>query len=258
MRVLVCVKRVPNPGTKIVLTEDRQDIDTRHLGFAMSPHEECAVEEAVQIVEREGGTATVMTLGPPEADEQLRYAVSLGVAESVLLETDGSDWDPMATARALTDAIREIEERDGGFDLILFGNESADSGGYQVGIRVSHALGRPCVNGVKNLELAEGPSGGSVTARRQTDEGFEQYELETPAVLGLKEGINLPRYPTMKGRLNARKHESQRMAPVAQPGGQAKLLLLDPPEQVSNTEILGTGAGAAPLVAGLIENLGLL
>ena len=88
MRILVCVKRVPAPGAKIVLTPDAQDIDATLLGFTISPHEECAVEEAVRIVEREGGSATVMTLGPPEAEEQLRSAVSVGATSVVLLPSD--------------------------------------------------------------------------------------------------------------------------------------------------------------------------
>ncbi len=104
-----------------------------------------------------------MTLGPAEAEEQLRYAVSVGADEAVLLATDGSDWDPQATAAALTARIKELEP----FDLILFGNESADSGGYQVGIRVAHALGWPVISGIKGLEIGEG----TVTARRETGSG---------------------------------------------------------------------------------------
>ncbi len=90
MRILVCVKRVPAPGARINITADGQAIDTAYLGFTTSPHEECAVEEAVQLVEQHGGEATVLTLGPAEADEQLRYAASLGVAKAVLLPIDGS------------------------------------------------------------------------------------------------------------------------------------------------------------------------
>ena len=83
MRVLVCVKRVPAPGAKINITADGQAVDTAYLAFTTSPHEECAVEEAVQLVERHGGEATVLTLGPAEADEQLRYAASIGVNKAV-------------------------------------------------------------------------------------------------------------------------------------------------------------------------------
>ena len=104
MRVLVCVKRVPAPGAKINITDDGLAVDTAHLGFAMSPHEECGVEEAVQLVERHGGEATVLTLGPAEAEEQLRYSASLGIQHAVLLRTDGTAWDPQRTARAIAAA----------------------------------------------------------------------------------------------------------------------------------------------------------
>lgn len=72
MEIIVCVKRVPFTGARIVVTEDEQRIKTRNLGFTISPHEECAVEEAIQIIEKQGGNGTVLTLGPPEAEEQLR------------------------------------------------------------------------------------------------------------------------------------------------------------------------------------------
>src|SRR3954463_6335321 len=179
MRILVCVKRVPAPGARINITPDGQAIDTAYLGFTMSPHEECAVEEAVQMVERHGGEATVLTLGPAEADEQLRYAASLGVAKAVLLPIDGGDWDPQRTAAAIASAIKEIEARDGAFDLILFGNESADSGGFQVGIRVAHALDRPVVNGIKGIDIDI--DGDHLRARRESDAGVEVYEVPLPA-----------------------------------------------------------------------------
>src|SRR4026207_2213240 len=98
MRILVCVKRVPAPGARINITADGQAIDTAFLGFTISPHEECAVEEAVQLVEQHGGEATVLTLGPAEADEQLRYAASLGVAKAVLVPLDGADGGPARNA----------------------------------------------------------------------------------------------------------------------------------------------------------------
>lgn len=254
MRVLVCVKRVPAPGARIIATADGQAVDTAHLGFTTSPHEECAVEAAVQLVESLGGESTVLTVGGSEADEQLRYAVSVGVDRAVLVETDGGDWDPMRTASALTGAVREIEGRDGPFDLILFGNESADSGGYQVGIRVAHALGRPMVNGIKGIDVEDG----AVTVRRTVDIGFEVHRLPLPAVIGIKEGINLPRYPTLKGRLASNKAEIERLAADGEPGGQRLVRLVEPAVQESETTVLGEGAAAAPKVADLLEELGVV
>ncbi len=254
MRVLVCVKRVPAPGAKINVTADGLAVDTAFLGFATSPHEECAVEAAVQLVEQHGGTATVLTLGPAEAEEQVRYAASVGVHDAVLVRTDGSDWDPQRTARAIAAAVADLEAQGGPFDVILFGNESADSGGFQVGIRVARALGRPVVNGAKRIEIGDG----SVRVERPTDDGVDVYALAMPAVVGVKEGINLPRYPTMKGRLASKKVTVTVVDPVDQPGGQRLVSLHTPVEAASATRILGEGPGAAPAVVDLLIEIGVL
>src|SRR2546422_10065189 len=112
MNVLVCIKRVPATAGQITLTPDGQDIDTRYLGFTISPHEECAVEEAVRMIEAHGGSTTVLTLGPEAAADQLRDAMALGIERAILLETDGREWDPVATAAAIVEAIEA--ERAGG------------------------------------------------------------------------------------------------------------------------------------------------
>jgi electron transfer flavoprotein beta subunit len=253
LRVLACVKRVPAPGARITLTPDGQDLDTKNLGFTTSPHEECAVEEAIRLVERHGGSSTVLTLGPPEADEQLRYAVSVGVDRAVLVANDGPDPDAQATARALVTAITTEEEAGGRFDLILFGNESADAGGFQVGIRVARALGRPVVTGIKGIEI----DGAQVTARRENGDGIEVYRLELPAMLGVKEGLNLPRYPTLPGRLRSKKAEVAQHEAALVAGGQRTVGFTLPVEQVTETTLLGTGADAAPAVVDLFQQLGL-
>ncbi len=258
MKILVCVKRVPAPGAKINVTDDGQAVDAAHLGFTTSPHEECAVEGAVQLVEEHGGEVTVLTLGTGEAEEQLRYAASVGAAHGVLVEVDSAGWDPQRTAVALTDAIQGLES-EGAFDLILFGNESADTGGFQVGIRVARALGRPIVQGIKGIDVSGDGSGeGTINARREIDGGFEVYELPRPAVLGVLEGLNLPRYPTMKGRLASKKLEISTVAGSADEGGQSRVKLHRPEETVSETVILGTGAEAASAVVDVLDELGVL
>lgn len=257
MRILTLVKRVPAPGARINITDDEQYVDDKNLGHAVSPHEECGTEAAVQLAEAHGGEVTVMTLGSAAAEEQLRYAVSCGVNHAVLVETDGTPWDPQRTARALTAAIQQLEAEGGAFDLIIFGNESADSGGFQVGIRTAHALDRPMVNGIKGLEIDGAPEG-HIIARREVDTGFEVYELPLPAVVGVKEGINLPRYPTMKGRLASKKAEIGSMSIDADAGGQAQIRLMRPAEVANETVILGTGPDAAPAVVDLLEELGVL
>jgi electron transfer flavoprotein beta subunit len=254
VNVLVCVKRVPATGGRIVLTDDEQEIDTRFLGFTISPHEECAVEEAVRLVERHGGTSVVLTLGPEVATEQLRDAMALGIDRGVLLETDGDEWDPVATAAAITDAIRA--ERADGFepDVVLFGNEAADSGDYQVGIRVAHALGLPCVTGVKGLEIADGRA----VAEREAGSDREVFEVDLPAVLTVKEGLNLPRYPSLPGRMRAKQKPISRVTPERRDGGMAKVRLMVPPERASDVRVLGNGPDAAAALVGVLRDLGVV
>jgi len=250
--VLVCVKRVPMVGGKVVITADGQDVDTRMSGFTVSPHEECAVEEAVQVSEREGGSVTVLTLGPPEAADQLRDMLALGAHRGVLLETDGREWGPIATAAAIVAAVGELAPAT--FPLILAGNEAADTGGYQVAIRVAHALGRPCATGIKRLEL----SGGTVRATREYRGAQEVFEIPLPAVVTVKEGINLPRYPSLPGRLRAKRADITVLRPQWQVDDLRKQALRVPPGAARRAQILGHGAAAVPALLDVLGEFGVL
>jgi electron transfer flavoprotein beta subunit len=255
LNILVCVKRVPATAGKITLTADEQEIDTRYLGFTVSPHEECAVEEAVRIVEAQGGSSTVLTLGPAESADQLREAMAIGIDRAIHLETDGSEWSAVDTATAITAAVRDREATDGTFDLILLGNEAADTGDYQVGVRVAVALDRPVVSGVKGLEIRDD----AIVARREAAAGgWEVYEIPRPAVVSVREGINLPRYPSVPGRLRARKKEIDRIVPERTAAPPAKIRLRVPVEQESAVEILGEGPDAAPRVVEVLRRLGFI
>ena len=254
LNIMVFVKRVPATGARIVLTEDNQTINTRHLGFTVSPHEECAVEEAVQQIEKHGGRASVLTLGPEDAVDQLRDALAMGIDEAVHLETDGGEWGPVATARAITAAVKIKEAENGAFDLLIFGNELADSGGYQVGLRIAEALDRPCLPGIKGLEIHDG----KVIGRREVSGGWEVYQTELPAVVTVKEGINLPRYPSLRGKLVAKKKAIDRQDPTPSEEGLKKIRLETPEIEYSGAEILGEGPGAAGRIVDLLEELGLV
>lgn len=252
MNILVCIKRVPATGGQVTLTPDEQEIDTRFLGFTISPHEECAVEEAIRIVEKQGGGVTVLTLGPEAAVEQLRDTLAMGAERAVLLQNGDHEWDADATARALVEAIRAEGKP---FDLLLFGNESADSGGFQVGIRVAHALDLPCVTGVKALEINDGV----VTAKREVKGGWEIFSAHLPAVITVKEGINLPRYPSFQGRLKAKKKDIPRLTPLWKGNELVKVRLILPPVRAGQqAEVLGVGPEAAPKVVELFKKLGVL
>ena len=247
MRILCLVKRVPITGGKMVLTADEQAIETKHLGFTISPHEECGVEEAVRIVEAQGGEVVVLTLGPREAEEQLRECMALGADRAIHLES-GEEWDAQATAAALVEAIGQEEP----FDLIVFGNESADAGNYQVGIRVAHLLGLPVVTGLKGLTVADGRA----RCEQEVAAGRDVYDVPLPAVVTVKEGLNLPRYPSVPAKLRANRKPVD-VRTVEPPAAQLEKLRLVVPEGAGKqAEVLGHGPDAAPAVVEVLLKLG--
>lgn len=254
MNILVCIKRVPATGGQVTLTADEQEIDTRYLSYAISPHEECAVEEAIRLAQASGGGTVVLTLGPEAAVEQLRDAMAMGIDRALLLETDGREWDPTATAAAIADAVRAQSAAGNHFDLLLFGNEAADSGDFQVGIRVAYALDLPCVTGVKELTVENG----TVRARQEVPGGWEVFEARLPAVVTVKEGINLPRYASVPGRLKAKKKPIDRAQPQWSTGGLEKVRLKVPKEQEAKVELLGKGPEAVSKAVEIMRSLGMV
>jgi electron transfer flavoprotein beta subunit len=252
MRILVCVKRVPITGGRMVLTADEQAIETRHLGFTISPHEECGVEEAVRLVERHGGETVVLTLGPPEAEEQVRDMMAIGADRGILLLDGGEEWDPQATAEAIVASIEAERAAGVEYDLIVFGNESADSGGYQVGIRVAHALGLPIATGLKGLSVEDGRA----RCEQEVAGGRDVYEVALPAVVSVLEGINLPRYPSVPAKLRARAKPIATSSPARPDSRLERLRLVVPAGQGKQAELLGTGPDAAPAVVGVLRELG--
>jgi electron transfer flavoprotein beta subunit len=252
MRILVCVKRVPLTGGKMVLTADEQALETRHLGFTISPHEECGVEEAVRLVEQHGGEVTVLTLGPAEAEEQIRDSLANGGDRGVHLVTEAEEWDPQATAAAIVSTVRDEEASGGGFDLIVFGNESADAGNYQVGIRVAHALGRPVVTGLKGLSIEDRRA----RCEQEVPGGRDVYVVPLPAVVTVLEGINLPRYPSVPAKLRARRKPVEQVTPQRPEPRLERLRLVVPAGHGKRAEILGEGPDAAPAVVDVMRELG--
>jgi electron transfer flavoprotein beta subunit len=252
LRILVAVKRVPITGGRMVLTDDAQAIQTRHLGFTISPHEECGVEEAVRIVEARSsedqrGEVVVLTLGPPEAEEQLRDCMAIGADRGIHLVSE-EEWDAQATAGAIVDAIGADEK----FDLIVFGNESADAGNFQVGIRVAYALGLPVVTGLKALSV----EGGRARCEQEVPGGRDVYDVALPAVVTVKEGLNLPRYPSVPAKLRA-KGKPLTVLSVERPESKLEKLKLVVPEGAGKqAEVLGEGAAAAPRVVQVMQELG--
>ena len=254
VNVLVCVKRVPDATSEVVLTEDGQAVDGRYAGFTMSAHEQCAVELAVQVASADAGEAAVLTLGDADATEQLRSALAVGCVSATHVVADSQRFGPADVAREIAAVVRDHEAAGRPHELLLLGNDAADSGDFQVGIRLAYELGRPVVNGVTNVSVADGV----VTASGAGPDGHETYRVPLPAVVTVLEGGVEPRYPTVPGRMKAKKVQVEERSPAAEPTGPGRVRLSLPAPAPSDVQILGKGPEAAPAVVDLLERLGVL
>ncbi len=250
--VLVCVKRVVDSSGEVVLAEDGQSVDGRFAGFTVGNHDECAVELAVRTATATSGTAAVVTLGDADAVEQLRSALAVGCTAATHVEADASAFGPADVAREIAAVVRDHEAAGQPHDLVLLGNDAADSGDFQVGIRLAYELGRPVVNGAATVSVEDG----FVVAGVKGTDGHETYRVPLPAVVTVLEGGVEPRYPTVPGRMKAKKVVIEQRPPAAEPAGPKRVRLLLPPPQPSSVQILGKGADAAPAVVDLLEQLG--
>jgi electron transfer flavoprotein beta subunit len=250
--ILVCIKRVPDLGGEIRLTPDSMSVDTSHLGYTVSPHEECAVELAIQAAKSSGGEATVLSLGSADSLEQIRDALAVGCSGAVLIEAEAEQFGPSDVAQAIADLVRAHEQDGRSYDLILLGNDAADTGDFQVGIRLAYALGRPVVAGVSTVEVTDD----RVIARASAADGTDIFEVDLPAVMTVMEGGVEPRYPSIPGRMKAKRVTVETVTPSVSPAGTGRVRLKLPPVQPSQVEILGQGPEAASAVVDLLESLG--
>lgn len=200
MRVVVCIKSVPettnvqfDPTTGTMLREG--------LGTIINPFDMYAIEEALRVVERHGGTVTVISMGPPQAERELREAMAMGCERGVLLSARAfAGADTWATAYTLAMAIRAL----GGADLVLCGKQAIDGDTGQVGPGIASQLGMAPLTYVwriRELDLAAG----QIVVERLLEEGTELVSAPLPAVITVLKGINTPRYPTRRGLRRARR-----------------------------------------------------
>lgn len=250
--VLVCVKRVPDVGSEVLLTEDGQSVDARHVGFTTSAHDQAAVELAVQVAAATEGSARVLTVGSAEATEQLRTALGVGCTTATLVAAEPTTLGPADVATEIAAVVRDHEATGTSYDLILLGNDAADSGDYQVPIRLADALGRPVVTGMQTVEIV----GDVVRCTGSGPLGTEAYEVPLPAVISVMEGGVEPRYPTITGRMKAKKIEIETREPAFPAIGSGRVTLTLPETMSSSSELLGEGPEAAAAVVDLFEKLG--
>ena len=151
--VLVCIKRVPDAAGEVLLTADEQALDARFVGFTVSAHENCAVELAVRIAGPTAAPRPCSPSGPPRPSSSCAACSASAAGAAVLIEADPVGFGPADVAREIAAVVKAHEAEGKTYDLILLGNDAADTGDFQVGIRLAYELGRPVVNGVRTVEV---------------------------------------------------------------------------------------------------------
>ncbi len=200
MEVIVCVKQVPDT-TEIRIDPVTNTLVREGVPSIMNPFDSYAVEEAVRIKEKTGASVTVMTMGPPQAAEVLKEAVSMGADNGVLLcDRVFAGSDTLATSCALSTAIKQR----GKFSLLLFGKQAIDGDTAQVGPEVAEMLGLPFISYVRKICSFDEKN---IRVEKLTDDGYQVVEAGLPAVITVVKEINQPRLPSLKGKIRAKKIE---------------------------------------------------
>lgn len=203
MKIFVCAKHVPDTAINITIAGET-GYDDSDVKFIINPYDEYAIEEAVSMVENNGGEVVVITVGKASATTTIRSALAMGADRAIHVKTDEPFLDSMLTARALKAAM----EADGLPDMIFTGKGSVDTESFQTQYRLAHALGMPVVNDVSKVALKDG----RVTVTAETDGGAKQVvEMPLPCIIGATKGLNEPRYPKVMQVMKAKKKEIKEM-----------------------------------------------
>ena len=207
MKIIVCVKQVPD-AKDVRLDPKTNTLSREGVQAIMNPYDRHALEEAVRLKEQHGGTVTVLSMGPPQAEEMLREAVSCGADEAVLVSDRAfAGADTWATTYTLSQAIKKIDD----FDLILCGKQAIDGDTAQVGPGLAERLDIPFVAYVRKINDC---TADIIRAERLMDDGYDLVEVPLPALFTVVKEINEPRIPSLKGKMRAKKIDITKLTAV--------------------------------------------
>lgn len=226
MRIVVCIKQVPD-SAEVRINPETNTLIRDGVPTIINPYDLHALEAGLQIKEKTGGKVTVLTMGPPQAETALRDAIAMGADEAVLL-TDrafaGSDtW---ATAYTLSKAIEQI-----GADVVLCGKQAIDGDTAQVGPELAEFMDMPHISYIRKVVAVDAEK---IVVQRLMDDGFDVVESTLPVLLTAVKELNVPRMPSLKGKMAAKKAEIRKMTAADIKAGEGDLGLKGSPTQVKN------------------------
>ena len=259
MHIIVCAKVVPASSVTIQIDPASKRMVRKDVTQELDPQAACALEEALRLMEKHGGSVTVVTMGREDAAIGIRGALAMGATAALHLSDEAlAGSDTLGTAKALAAAVRREP-----FDLVLCATESSDSYAGIVPGQIAQLLGIPALTFAKEVTVA----GKKITIKRQGESGYELVESELPALVTVTTGINEPRYPTLKGIMGAKKKEMRKYTAaelglgsdqVGESGAREKVLAVGrPPARQAGTVIKDEGDGGKQ-IADFLANLKLI
>ncbi len=202
MNILVCISRVPDTATRIIVGADGKTIDKQNVKYIINPYDEFAIEEALRIKEKGEGTVTVVTVSADDAKEQLRTALAMKVDRAVMIKAQDA-FDSYYVAYNLAEFAKELKP-----DMIFLGRQSVDYDSFQVPSMLAELLGMPSVSVVSKLTV----EGGKITAERDIEGGKEVVEATLPCIVSAQKGLNDPRYPKLPDIMKAKSKPIEEIA----------------------------------------------
>jgi electron transfer flavoprotein beta subunit len=243
MKIVVCIKRVPDTESRIRIAADGTSIDPAGIKYIISPYDEFALEAALKLKEAKGeGEVIAITVGEATSAESLRSALAMGADRAVLLKGQPT-FDGSATAKALAVEIKTIAP-----DLVLCGMKAVDGDQQQVGTMLAEYAGMPSVSVVAEFEFQDGKA----VCHREIEGGVEIVEVSTPAVITMTKGKQEPRYPSLKGIMAAKKKPLEEKD-AQLPESRVKLRSLAYPPERPAGKIVGQGVDAVPELVRLLK-----
>lgn len=249
MKICVCVKQVPDSWAEKKLSASDKTLDRAAADRVVNELDEFAVEEALKIVEAGGGEVTILSVGPAEAADSVRKAISMGATDGIHIVDDAMHGsDAVATSLVIAEAVKNR-----GFDIIMFGSESTDARMSVVPAMVAARLGLPQMTFASKVDVA----GGALTIQRMTEVGYDEVKSALPAVVSVVEKINEPRYPSFKNIMAAKKApmETLSLSDLGVDGGSVGLSnaatsvtdTKERPAKAAGTKVVDEGNGAAQI-----------
>lgn len=243
MNIAVCVKQVPDTEARIKINEDKKSIDESEINFILNPYDEFAVEEALKLKEAHEGDITIVSLGPDRITASIRSALAMGADKATHIKTDSIPVDPMVTANALAEVLKE-----GNYDIILLGKQAIDDDNAQMGPILGELLQIAAINVITKLDIQSD----TVIAERQIEGGVEKTEAKFPVILTAQRGLNEPRYASLKGIMAAKKIQIEEKT-ISLNDDKIEIIEYSYPPKKPEGKIVGEGPDAVPELVRLLK-----